>query len=85
MLMSSLENQFRTTFYSKLVPAIRGHEDYKDYFNHQAEFEADESISKCKKQWFKTIKMLLEFQYDSESQFEMACKNAELILEMLNS
>lgn len=83
--MPSSENQFKTMFYDKLVPAIRSHKDYKDYFNHQAEFETDESISEYKKKWFKTIKMLLEFQYDSEFQFEKACKNAEFILNMLTS
>lgn len=82
--MPSLENEFKTRFYSELVPKIRGHENYKDYFNHQAEFEADESISEFEKKWFKTVKMLLEFQYNSESQFETACQNAEFILEMLN-
>jgi hypothetical protein len=84
MLMPSLENKSKTRFYSELVPKIRGHENYKDYFDHQAEFEADESISEFEKKWFKTIKMLLEFPYDSDSQFEMACKNAEFILDMLN-
>jgi hypothetical protein len=84
MFMSSLENTFKTKFYEELVPAIRKHRNYENYFNHQAEFEADESISEYEKKWFRTIKMLLEFKYDSEFQFEMACKNAEFILDMLN-
>lgn len=82
--MSSLENTFKTKFYEELVPAIRKHRNYENYFNHQVEFEADESISEYEKKWFRTIKMLLEFKYDSEFQFEMACKNAEFILDMLN-
>ena len=84
MFMSSLENTFKTKFYEELVPAIRKHRNYENYFNHQSEFEADESISEYEKKWFRTIKMLLEFKYDSEFQFEMACKNAEFILDMLN-